>query len=309
MLVNKKKMAALIDSSADQGQVKGRSQWQDAMRRFKGNKASLISVFVLIAMTLFAFLGPLLSPWDHETIDWELIGNAAEMGAPEFANGHYFGTDDLGRDMYSRVLQGTQISLMVGFVGTLVAVTVGVLYGAIAGYFGGTVDNVMMRFVDILMSIPYMFILIILFVMFGRSVYILFIGLGLFSWMDMARIVRGQTLTLKHKEFIEAAVMAGVSDFKIIVRHIVPNLLGIVVVYMSLMIPSLILLESFISFLGLGIQEPLTSWGALISDGASTIQYGTLWQLAFPLGFFVTGLFCFFFIGDGLRDAFDPKDR
>lgn len=309
MLVNKKKMAALIDNNAEQGAVKGRSQWQDAMRRFKANKASLISVFVLVAMTLFAFLGPLLSSWDHETIDWELIGNAAEMGAPQFANGHYFGTDDLGRDLYSRVLQGTQISLMVGFVGTLVAVTVGVFYGAIAGYFGGTVDNVMMRFVDILMSIPYMFILIILFVMFGRSVYILFIGLGLFSWMDMARIVRGQTLTLKHKEFIEAAVMAGVGDFKIIVRHIVPNLLGIVVVYMSLMIPSLILLESFISFLGLGIQEPLTSWGALISDGASTIQYGTLWQLAFPLGFFVTGLFCFFFIGDGLRDAFDPKDR
>ncbi|MEO9274407.1 ABC transporter permease subunit [Marinomonas sp. 5E14-1] len=309
MLVNKKKMAALINSNADQGQIKGRSQWQDAMRRFRNNKAALMSVFVLLTMTLIAFLGPFLSQWDHETIDWDLIGNAAEMGAPSITNGHYFGTDDLGRDLYSRVLQGTQISLMVGFIGTLVAVTVGVLYGAIAGYFGGTIDNVMMRFVDILMSIPYMFILIILFVMFGRSVYILFIGLGLFSWMDMARIVRGQTLTLKHKEFIEAAVMAGVSDFKIIVRHIIPNLLGIVVVYMSLMIPSLILLESFISFLGLGIQEPLTSWGALISDGASTIQYGTLWQLAFPLGFFVTGLFCFFFIGDGLRDAFDPKDR
>jgi len=309
MLVNNKKMSDVVEATSHPMPIKGRSQWQDAMRRFKRNKAALISVFVLVAMIIISFVGPTFSQWDYETIDWSLIGNAAEMGAPQIENGHFFGTDDLGRDMFSRVMQGTQISLMVGIIGTVVAVLVGVLYGAISGYFGGRIDNIMMRFVDILMSIPYMFILIILFVMFGRSVYILFIGLGLFSWMDMARIVRGQTLTLKHKEFIEAAVAAGVGDFKIIVRHIVPNLLGIVVVYTSLMIPNLILLESFISFLGLGIQEPLTSWGALIRDGAKTIQYGTLWQLAFPLGFFITGLFCFFFIGDGLRDAFDPKDR
>ncbi len=308
MLVSKKKVAQIVEN-ADQQAIKGRSQWQDAMNRFKANKASLASVFILLFMVVIAFLGPYLNEWDYETIDWALTGNAAEMGQPSIENGHYFGSDDLGRDLYSRVMQGTQISLMVGLIGTIVAVVVGVLYGAVSGYFGGRIDNLMMRFVDILMSIPYMFILIILFVMFGRSVYLLFIGLGLFSWMDMARIVRGQTLTLKHKEFIEAAVAAGVSDFTIIVRHIVPNLIGIVVVYTSLMIPNLILLESFISFLGLGIQEPLTSWGALISDGAKTIQYGTLWQLLFPLGFFVTGLFCFFFIGDGLRDAFDPKDR
>jgi oligopeptide transport system permease protein len=198
---------------------------------------------------------------------------------------------------------------MVGLVGTIVAVIVGVIFGATAGYIGGRTDNIMMRFVDILISIPYMFILIILFVMFGRSIYILFIGLGLFSWMEMARIVRGQTLALKHKGFVEAAVASGVSDAKIILRHIIPNLLGIVVVYTSLLVPQLILLESFISFLGLGIQEPLTSWGALISDGAATMQYGTLWQIGFPLAFFIVGLFCFFFIGDGLRDAFDPKDR
>jgi oligopeptide transport system permease protein len=309
MLVSKKKVTALSESAASQPIIQGRSQWQDAMSRFRRNKAALISVFVLLAMVVVAFFGPYFSDWDYETIDWALTGNAAEMGAPSIENGHFFGTDDLGRDLYSRVMQGTQISLMVGLIGTIVAVVVGVLYGAIAGYFGGRIDNLMMRFVDILMSIPYMFILIILFVMFGRSVYILFIGLGLFSWMDMARIVRGQTLTLKHKEFIEAAIAAGVDDFTIIWRHIVPNLIGIVVVYTSLMIPNLILLESFISFLGLGIQEPLTSWGALISDGAKTIQYGTLWQLAFPLAFFTTGLFCFFYIGDGLRDAFDPKDR
>lgn len=304
ILVNKNKMDGMVEAP-----IKGRSQWQDALARFKRNKASVMSVIVLVTMILIAFISPHFAPWDYETIDWDLIGSAAEGGAPQIENGHYFGVDDLGRDIFARTMQGTQISLMVGLIGTIVAVLVGVFYGATAGYFGGRVDNIMMRFVDILMSIPYMFILIILFVMFGRSVYILFIGLGLFSWMDMSRIVRGQTLSLKHKEFVEAAVASGVSDKKIITRHIVPNLLGIVVVYTSLMIPSLILLESFISFLGLGIQEPLTSWGALISDGAKTMQYGTYWQLAFPLLFFVIGLFCFFFIGDGLRDAFDPKDR
>ena len=304
ILINKKKMDSMADAP-----IKGRSQWQDALVRFRRNKAAVISVIVLLAMVLIAFISPYFAPWDYETIDWDLIGNAADGGAPQIENGHYFGVDDLGRDIFARTMQGTQISLMVGLIGTIVAVLVGVFYGATAGYFGGRIDNIMMRFVDILMSIPYMFILIILFVMFGRSVYILFVGLGLFSWMDMSRIVRGQTLSLRHKEFVEAAVASGVSDSKIITRHIVPNLLGIVVVYTSLMIPSLILLESFISFLGLGIQEPLTSWGALISDGAKTMQYGTYWQLGFPLLFFVVGLFCFFFIGDGLRDAFDPKDR
>jgi len=302
-------MQDMADNMTDFTTVKGRSMWQDAMLRFSRNTAALASLFVLVLMVAISFIGPYLTPWDYETVDWALLGNATLMGAPSIENGHYFGTDDLGRDQFSRVMIGTRISLMVGIIGTLVAVFVGVLYGAVSGYFGGRIDNVMMRFVDILMSIPYMFILIILFVMFGRSIYLLFVGLGLFAWMDMARIVRGQTLSLKHKEFIEAAVASGASDLQIIIRHILPNLLGIVVVYTSLLIPQLILTESFISFLGLGIQEPLTSWGALINDGAKTLQYGTLWQLLFPLGFFVAGLFCFFFIGDGLRDAFDPKDR
>ena len=299
----------ILNTSADNIAIKGRSQWQDSLGRFKRNKAALVSLFVLILMVVVAFVSPYFAVWDYETIDWGLLGNAATQGAPQIENGHYFGVDDLGRDIFARTMQGTQISLMVGLVGTIVAVIVGVTFGATAGYIGGRTDNIMMRFVDILISIPYMFILIILFVMFGRSIYILFIGLGMFSWMEMARIVRGQTLALKHKEFVEAAVASGVSDAKIILRHIIPNLLGIVVVYTSLMVPQLILLESFISFLGLGIQEPLTSWGALISDGAATMQYGTLWQLGFPLAFFIVGLFCFFFIGDGLRDAFDPKDR
>jgi len=305
MLFGKQILSAVADNAA----IKGRSQWQDSLGRFKRNKAALVSLFILLLMIAVAFISPYFAVWDYETIDWGLLGNAATQGAPQIENGHYFGVDDLGRDIFARTMQGTQISLMVGLVGTIVAVLVGVTFGATAGYIGGRIDNIMMRFVDILISIPYMFILIILFVMFGRSIYILFIGLGLFSWMEMARIVRGQTLALKHKEFVEAAVASGVSDAKIILRHIIPNLLGIVVVYTSLLVPQLILLESFISFLGLGIQEPLTSWGALISDGAATMQYGTLWQIGFPLGFFIVGLFCFFFIGDGLRDAFDPKDR
>ncbi|NRA88617.1 MAG: ABC transporter permease subunit, partial [Rhizobiales bacterium] len=255
----------------------------------------------------FSTFGMLLSPWGYEAIDWDLIGNARELGAPQIANGHYFGIDDLGRDIYSRTLQGTQISLLVGVLGALVAVIIGVFYGAVSGFVGGRIDNLMMRFVDILMSIPYMFILIIIFVVFGRSVYLLFIGIGLFSWMDMARIVRGQTLAIKNKQYIEAAQATGVKGIRLITRHIIPNLLGIVVVYASLLVPSLILTESFISFLGLGVQEPLTSWGALINEGAGTMQYGTIWQIAFPISFFVVGLYCFLFLGDGLRDAFDPK--
>jgi oligopeptide transport system permease protein len=190
-----------------------------------------------------------------------------------------------------------------------VAVVVGTLYGSVAGYFGGRLDSAMMRLVDILYSIPFMFILILLLIIFGRSFALLFMGIGLVSWLGMARVVRGQTLTLKNREFVEAAVATGVKPFAIVVRHIVPNLLGIVVVYATLLIPEMILLESFISFLGLGIQEPNTSLGALISEGAQTMQYGVLWQLAFPLAFFVVILFAFFFVGDGLRDALDPKDR
>ena len=196
-----------------------------------------------------------------------------------------------------------------GIVGAAIAVVVGTLYGAVSGFSGGRTDQIMMRAVDILMSIPYMFVLILLLVMFGRSMWLLFLGIGLISWLDMARIVRGQTLTLKNREYIEAARATGVPGWRIILRHIVPNLLGVVAVYATLLIPLMILTESFMSFLGLGVQEPLTSWGALISEGAKTMNYGTLWQLAFPLFFFVITLFAFFFVGDGLRDALDPKDR
>ena len=302
------RMQSLADRLA-MDEVRGRSPWADARARFLRNKAAVGGLIVLIAIALFAAFGRYVAAWSNEEIDFALMGHAAETGMPAFANGHYFGVDDLGRDLFARVVQGTQISLMVGIVGSAIAVIVGTLYGAVAGYVGGRTDNVMMRIVDILLSIPYLFVIILLLVMFGRSIGMLFVGIGLLSWLDMSRIVRGQTLSLKHKEFIEAAQATGVPGWKIVVRHIVPNLLGIVAVYATLLVPLMILTESFISFLGLGVQEPLTSLGALISEGAKTIQYGTLWQLLAPLFFFVVTLFAFFFVGDGLRDALDPKDR
>ncbi|WP_082735889.1 ABC transporter permease subunit [Polycladidibacter stylochi] len=287
----------------------GRSLYADARRRFLRNKAAVCSLAVILLVFIFSLVGQMITPWSNEEIDWEIMGSVSDLGKPSLTNGHYFGTDDLGRDLYARVVQGTRISLMVGLVGTLIAVVVGTLYGAISGYVGGRTDNIMMRIVDILQSVPYMFVIILLLVVFGRSVIMLFVGIGLLSWLDMSRIVRGQTLSLKNKEFVEAARASGVPSAVIILRHIIPNLLGIVVVYATLLVPNMILTESFISFLGLGVQEPNTSWGALISEGASSMQYGTLWQLFFPLFFFVISLFSFFFVGDGLRDALDPKDR
>lgn len=300
---------AIADDLANAVPIKGRSLWADARARFFRNRAAVAGLIVLFLVAAFALIGPFVSPWNYEDIDWNVLGNVAEAGQPSFASGHWFGTDALGRDLFARTVQGTQISLMVGIVGALISVVVGTLYGAVAGYYGGRIDNVMMRVVDVLMSIPYMFVLILLLVVFGRSMLMLFIGIGLVSWLDMARIARGQTLTLRGKEFIEAAVATGVPPFKIILRHIIPNLLGVVIVYATLLVPSMIIYESFISFLGLGVQEPLTSWGALINDGAGEMNNGTLWMLLVPLFFFVTTLFGFFFVGDGLRDALDPKDR
>ena len=287
----------------------GRSLWRDARARFFRNRAAVASLAILGLLIVFALLGDLFAAWSNEEIDWAMLGNVAEEGGPSLANGHYFGVDQLGRDLFARTVQGTRISLMVGILGALIAMVVGTLYGAVAGYFGGRLDGVMMRIVDVMMAIPYMFVLILFMVVFGRSILMLFVGIGLISWLDMARIARGQTLSIKNREFVEAAVAIGVRPGRIILRHIVPNLLGVVVVYATLLVPAMIIYESFISFLGLGVQEPDTSWGALINDGASQMQYGTLWQLLFPLFFFVVTLFSLFFLGDGLRDALDPKDR
>ena len=302
--------------------IKGRSLWADARVRFFQNKAAVVGLFVLVAVGLFALFGSYFAAWSNEEVDWSLLGNVPVAGGPSWENGHYFGVDELGRDLFARVVQGTQISLMVGVVGALISVIVGTAYGATAGYVGGRTDSVMMRIVDVMMSIPYMFVLILLLVVFGRSILMLFIGIGLISWLDMARIARGQTLTIKNKEFVEAAQATGVSTFTIITRHIIPNLLGVVIVYATLLVPSMIIFESFISFLGLGVQEPNTSWGALINDGAGQMTSTgletvdgervirrPLWILFFPLGFFVVSLFAFFFVGDGLRYALDPKDR
>ncbi|RJE86670.1 ABC transporter permease subunit [Paracoccus onubensis] len=307
-MIEQAKMQSLADRMV-QDDVKGRSPWADARKRFFRNKAAIVGLPLLVLVVLFALFGEFFAVWSNEELDFAVMGQVAQMGAPSIENGHYFGTDDLGRDLFSRTVQGTQISMMVGVVGAAIAMIVGTLYGAAAGFIGGRVDQIMMRLVDILMSIPYMFVLILMLVMFGRSIGMLFLGIGMISWLEMSRIVRGQTLSLKNREFIEAARATGVPGWKIITRHIVPNLLGVVAVYATLLVPLMILTESFISFLGLGIQEPLTSLGALISEGADTITYGTIWQLAFPLFFFVITLFAFFFIGDGLRDALDPKDR
>ena len=279
---------------------------RDARERFLRNKAALVCLGVLFLVVLFVLLGPLFAVWDNETIDW---GNMGATGVPSLQTGHYFGTDDLGRDLYSRTIQATGTSLMVGLIGAGMALIIGIAWGVIAGFYGGWLDSVMMRIVDILLAIPLVLVLILILVIAGRSFTTLFIALGAVSWLTMARIVRAQTMALKGREFIEAARASGVSETMIIIRHILPNLMGVVIVYASLLVPDMILAESFISFLGLGISEPSTSLGSLISEGAGTMAYGTLWQLAFPLAFYVTIIITMFFIGDGLRDALDPKDR
>jgi oligopeptide transport system permease protein len=220
----------------------------------------------------------------------------------------FFGTDPNGRDLLTRTLIAGRVSLAIGLLATFVAIVIGVLYGAASGYLGGRVDLLMMRVVDVLYSLPFMFFVIMLVVFFGRNFILMFIAVGAVEWLDMARIVRGQTLSIKRQEFVQAAEALGVGTNGILKRHVIPNTLGPVVVYMTLLVPKVILLESFLSFLGLGVQEPMTSWGVLISEGARNIQ-GSTWMLIFPSMFLVATLFCLNFIGDGLRDALDPKDR
>lgn len=309
MFGNSTKAAQIAEDVTDLTAVQGRSLWQDARTRFVQNRAARACVLVLALIVAFTIIGPLFAQWDNEEIDWDIMGNVAAQGMPSLATGHYFGVDDLGRDLYSRVIQATTTSLLVGLIGAAMALFVGTIYGIVAGFIGGRTDSIMMRIVDILMAIPATLVIILLLVIAGRSFFMLFIALGAVSWLSMSRIVRGQTLALKHREFIEAARAAGVSEITIMHRHILPNLLGVVIVYASLLVPEMILAESFISFLGLGVSEPYTSLGSLISEGAGTMAYGTLWQLAFPLFFYVTIIITMFFIGDGLRDALDPKDR
>ncbi|GAA5191771.1 oligopeptide ABC transporter permease OppC [Ferrimonas gelatinilytica] len=292
-----------VEAFAQELEVEGRSLWADARRRFLRNRAAVVSLAVLAVIAVLVVIGPAASQYSFDEMDW-----ANMASPPSIENGHYFGTDFLGRDLFVRTLEGGRISFMVGVLGALVAVIIGTLYGSIAGYVGGRTDNVMMRILEILNSFPFMFLVILLMTFFGRSLFLIFLAIGAVSWLDMARIVRGLTLGLKRKEFVEAAIVSGTRTKEIILRHLVPNTLGIVVVYASLLVPSMILFESFLSFLGLGVQEPYTSWGALVNEGAMTMEIA-LWQLAFPTAFLVITLFCFNYIGDGLRDALDPKDR
>jgi oligopeptide transport system permease protein len=282
---------------------RGRSLWRDALHRFAGNRAAMASVGVLAAIALSALAVPLLSPHDRDTIFWDLMA-----APPELAGWHPFGTDTNGRDLFVRTLHGARISLMVGIVATLVSLAIGVAYGAISGYLGGRVDALMMRLVDILYALPFLFFVILLMVVFGRSIVLIFVALGAVEWLDMARIVRGQTLSLKQREFVEAARALGVPSLAIVRRHIVPNLLGPVVVYATLTVPRIIMFESFLSFLGLGVQEPMASWGVLISEGARSIDTAP-WLLLFPAGCLAATLLALNFIGDGIRDALDPRDR
>jgi len=281
----------------------GRSLWQDARRRFVANRAAMAGVYGLVLITLFAILTPILSPNEMDTMDFALLASA-----PSSEGAHWFGTDTLGRDLLVRTAYGAQISLLIGVLTTAVALSIGVVYGAVAGYVGGRVDSVMMRFVDVLYALPLIFFIIILVTLLGRSITLIFLAIGAVEWLTMARIVRGQTLSLKQKEYVEAARAMGVSTPDIIRRHIIPNAIGPVIVFVTLLIPANILVESYMSFLGLGIQEPKTSWGVLINQGAAEIETAP-WLLIFPASFLAATMFCFNFIGDGLRDALDPKDR
>lgn len=300
MLTKKENIEALTQFSS-QLEIEGRSLWQDARLRFMRNKAAMVSLCILIMMTLCVIILPFFAPYAFDDTDWYAMHVAPNSE-------HWFGTDSLGRDLYVRTLLGGRISLMVGIMGALVAVVIGTLYGAASGFIGGRTDRVMMRILEILYAVPFMFLVIVLVTFFGRNIVLIFVAIGAIAWLDMARIVRGQTLSLRSKEFIEAAHVCGVSQWRIITRHIVPNVLGIVAVYSTLLIPSMILTESFLSFLGLGVQEPMTSWGALLQEGANTMEVA-IWQLLFPAAFMVVTLFCFNYVGDGLRDALDPKDR
>lgn len=280
-----------------------RNLWADARVRFFRNKAAVISLAILTLIVLACIVGPWVLPHDFDTADWD-----AMSVAPSMVNAHYWGTDDSGRDLLVRCLIGGRISLMVGILATIASVSLGIAWGAVAGFMGGKVDAFMMRIVDMMYAIPYLLIAILLVTVLGREFYLVVITITAFSWMDMARIVRGQTLSLRSREYVEAARSIGVSTTRIITGHIVPNLLGVVVIYTTVTVPGVILTESVLSFLGLGIQEPMTSWGVLIQDGTKVMDVSP-WILLFPGAMLSITLYCFNFIGDGMRDALDPKDR
>lgn len=278
---------------------KGTSLWEDAWRRLKKNKLALFGLGLLSSFVVIALLTPWIAPYAYDAQNLDL-------GATPPSAAHWLGTDIFGRDLLTQIMYGGRISLAVGFVATAVALLIGVSWGAIAGYLGGRVDAVMMRIVDILYALPFMIFIVLLMVVFGRNLLLLFLAIGAVEWLTMARIMRGQVQSLSKQEFVEAAISLGLAPATIIRRHLVPNALGPIIVYTTLTIPSVMLLEAFLSFLGLGIQPPKTSWGLLISYGAETMEEYP-WLLIFPGLALTLTLFALNFLGDGLRDALDVR--
>ena len=278
---------------------KGSSLWHDAWLRLRKNKLALFGGSVLLFMIVVALLTPWIAPYSYEAQNLDL-------GASSPSAAHWLGTDIFGRDVLTQIMYGGRISLAVGFIATAVALLIGVTWGAVAGYVGGRVDAVMMRLVDILYALPFMIFIVLLMVVFGRDILLLFLAIGAVEWLTMARIMRSQVQSLRQQEFVEAAVSVGLSPAAIIRKHVVPNALGPIIVYTTLTIPSVMLLEAFLSFLGLGIQPPATSWGLLISYGAETMEEYP-WLLIFPGCALTLTLFSLNFLGDGLRDALDVR--
>jgi len=292
-------MAEFVVETPSAPAEKGTSLWKDAWRRLRRNHLAIFGMGTLSAMVVLVVVGPWLSPYSYETQD-------RALGAVGPSGQHWFGTDTLGRDLFTRILYGGRISLMVGFAATAVSLTIGVLYGAVAGFARGRADAIMMRVVDILYTMPFTVIVIILTVYMGKSIVLLFMAIGAVEWLTMARIVRGQVVSLREKEFIEAAEIMGLRRRRIILRHLIPNALGPIIVYTTLTIPAVMLLEAFVSFLGMGVQAPMSSWGVLIHDGANTMEEYP-WMLIFPSLALSLTLFSLNFLGDGLRDALDPR--
>jgi oligopeptide transport system permease protein len=275
----------------------------DAARRLRSNPGALFAMFVTLGIVALALFGPWFNPNSGETLDWLHVASQ-----PALQSAHWFGTDRLGRDLFARTLEGTRVSLAVGLVASAVSLLVGIGYGAVAGYIGGRTDHVMMRVIEILSGLPLIFFVIFLTVIFGRSEYLLFLSIGAVGWLTMARIVRGQTLSIRRREFIEAAVASGAGTARIIVKHVIPNVIGPVIVYATLTVPQIIMFESFLSFLGLGIQEPHASLGTLIAEGAGEMEAAP-WILLVPGGCLAVLLLALNIFGDGLRDALDVKER
>ena len=275
------------------------SLWSDAVSRLIKNKAAMVGAIILFVLILCAIFAPYIAPYSYSFQNLDL-------GASPPSSEHLLGTDILGRDLLSRILYGARISLMVGFVATGVALVIGVSWGIVAGYFGGRIDSIMMRIVDVLYGLPFIIFIILLMVIFGRNLWLLFGAIGAVEWLTMARIVRGQVMSLKNQEFVLAAKAMGVSNLTMFRRHLLPNILGPIAVYATLTIPQVMLLESFLSFLGLGIQPTMSSWGTLIKDGVESMEEFS-WLLIYPGITFTITLFALNFFGDGLRDALDPK--